>query len=122
MTGDFRGDGNHPDGCQGHVRLDFGQQCGVSEVRLCAEFSRIDVGPFQMNAQNPGAAGRALFAELTDLLQHPSDFLAGGGHGGGQERRGAEAHMGAGDGFEGGCAFHQVLAAAAMHMQVDKTR
>ncbi|MNV02461.1 hypothetical protein D3C71_926970 [compost metagenome] len=122
VTGDFRGNGDHPDRCERQVRFDFGHQRGVGEVGLRAEFAGVDVGAFEVHAEHPGAALWPLFIEFADGFEDVGDFFARRRHGGGQQRRGAEAHVGSGDGFEGGRAFHDVFAATAVNVQVDETR
>ncbi|KWV90279.1 hypothetical protein PFLmoz3_00277 [Pseudomonas fluorescens] len=94
----------------------------MGEVGLGAEFSRIDVGAFQVHAEYAGAAGWPLFAERAELTEHARNFFHRRRHGGGQQRGGAKAHVGTGNGLEGARTFHDVGAATAMHMQVDKAR
>ena len=122
VTGDFRGNGDHPDRRERQVLFDFGHQRGVGEVGLRAEFAGVDVGAFEVHAEHPGAALGPLLTEFADGLEHAGYLFARCGHGGGQQRRGAEAHVGSGDGFEGRRAFHDVFAAAAVNVQVDETR
>jgi hypothetical protein len=86
------------------------------------EFSGVDVWAFQVHAEDSGAAFRALLAELADVLEYSRNLFVRRGHGGRQQRRGAETHVGFGDGLEGWRAFHDVFAAAAMNVQVDETR
>jgi len=76
MPGDFRGDGDHPDRRQAQVGFHFFHQCGVGEVGLRAEFARIDVGPFQVYAEDPGgcrsgAARRSCRAGRARWRFHP---------------------------------------------------
>ncbi len=94
----------------------------MSEVGLGAELAGVDVGAFQVHAEHPGTALGAVFGVDPELGQDLADFRAGGGHGGGQQRGGAETQMGAGDGFEGRATLHDVLAATAVDVQVDKAR
>ncbi|MNL34289.1 hypothetical protein D3C87_1562530 [compost metagenome] len=122
VTGDFRGDGDDANRRQRQVLFDFGHQRGVGEIRLGTEFAGVDVRAFEVHAEDSGAALGALLTELADGSEHAGDFLARRGHGGGQQRCGAEAHVGFGDGFERGCAFHDVFAATAVNVQVDETR
>ena len=92
----------------------------MGEVGLGAELAGVDIGAFQVHAQDPGGAGGALPGVMAQLPQYLADFRAGRGHGGGQQRGGAEAQVGAGDGLEGRAALHDVLAAATVYMQVDE--
>ncbi|MNL16873.1 hypothetical protein D3C87_1379320 [compost metagenome] len=122
MAGDFRGDGDHADRRQCQVFFDFGHQCGVGEVRLRAEFAGVDVRAFEVYAEDSRGTFRTLFAELSDFFQDAGDLGARRGHGGGQQRGGAETHVGSGDGLEGAGAFHDVFATAAVDVQIDETR
>ncbi|MNL66198.1 hypothetical protein D3C87_1906250 [compost metagenome] len=75
-----------------------------------------------MHAEDSGAAFGPLLAKLADVFEYTGDLFARCGHGGGQQRRGAETHMGSGDGLEGACTFHDVFAATAVNVQVDEAR
>ncbi|MNN64258.1 hypothetical protein D3C81_1796910 [compost metagenome] len=86
------------------------------------EFAGVDVRAFEVHAEHPGAAFGPLLTEFADRFEHPGDLVARSGHGGGQQRSGAETHVGFGDGFEGWRTFHDVLAATAVDVQVDETR
>ena len=73
VAGDFRRDGDHPDRCQGQVRFHLGHQCRVGEIRLSAEFAGVDVGAFQVHAQDTGTAAGPLFTKLAEGLEHAGD-------------------------------------------------
>ncbi|MNI42429.1 hypothetical protein D3C73_967250 [compost metagenome] len=112
---------HHPDRCQcvqllhqRHGRLD-------RAVGLCAQPLRADEGAFQVHAGDAGRVGIGRGHRCRNALQRVLDLVQAGGHGGRQQRGGAEARMGAGDGAGHIAALHQVDAGRAMYVQVDET-
>jgi hypothetical protein len=73
-----------------------------------------------MHADDAGGVGIGCRHGGGHAVQRVLDLVQAGGHGGRQQRGGAEAQMGAGDGACHVAALHQVHAGRAMHMQVDE--
>ena len=107
---------------QGVQRQHLGQRGGGREVGLRAQAAGVEVGPFQVHAQHARPAGRALRDVRRQGAQGGFDVGSRRGHRGGQQRRGAVAGMHACNGRDGVAAGHGVVAAAAVHVQVDEPR
>ncbi len=120
VAGDFRRHGDHAQLGQGLQAFDFGQGGGARVVGLRPELAGIDVRAFQVGAQHARRVRAALLAADADGRQGHVDVFRRRRHGGGQQAGGAVARMDGGDGVDGFAAFHDVLAGAAMHVQVDK--
>ena len=120
VAGDFR---RHGDDAQLGQRLqafDFGQRGSARVVGLRPELAGIDVRAFQVGAQHACRVRAAVVGGDADGAQCHVDIFRRRRHGGGQQAGGAVARMDGGDGVDGFAAFHDVLAGAAMHMQVDE--
>jgi hypothetical protein len=87
--------------------------------RLRAQLAGVDVRAFQVRAEHARFAFAAR-RRRADAFEREVDIFRRRGHGGGQHAGGAVLGVDRGDGVDGVAAFHHVLAAAAVHVQVDK--
>jgi len=73
-----------------------------------------------MHAEHACAARGAVFRMLAETGDHAHQLVARGGHRGGEQACRAMLRVQARDGLRGVAAFHDVRAAAAVHVQIDE--
>ena len=121
IAGQLRRQGDQLDRRQCMQGEDFFQAGGSGEIGLSPEFGAVDVGAFKMNPEQARSLRLAFKTGRRQGSQRLLDFCQRRGHGRGQHGGRAMARMQAGDLLNCIAAFHHVKAAAAMHMQIDKT-
>jgi len=100
----------------------FIEHCGHRGIGLRAEFAGIDIGAFEVNTQHARAARRTYPGDVAEIRDDVHQLFARRGHRGGEQARSAEAGMRARNRLDRVARFHDIGAAAAVHVQIDEAR